>query len=160
MLAFDELPAVLTESPRDLGLCQGFRQRDPLAQCEALKDFDIYAGDGHYIEAAAHDPRQGDTKYATGHFFALNLRNHTLRHLGVADQDNRKKEHDMRALKRLTKIEGQQEAKGAPLPQWYRDVQRATQRGVKFIRWLGNHLFLEVPWERALASLRRIYSLK
>jgi hypothetical protein len=67
---------------------------------------------------------------------------------------------NQRREKRLTKIEGQQEEKGAPLPQWYRDVQRATLRGVKFIRWLGNHLFLEVPWERALASLRRIYSLK
>ena len=67
---------------------------------------------------------------------------------------------NQRRDKRLTKIEGQQAEKGAPLPQWYRDVQRATLRGVKFIRWLGNHLFLEVPWERALASLRRIYSLK
>jgi hypothetical protein len=67
---------------------------------------------------------------------------------------------NQRREKRLTKIEGQQAEKGAPLPQWYRDVQRATQRGVKFIRWLRNHLFLEVPWERALASLRRIYSLK
>jgi hypothetical protein len=67
---------------------------------------------------------------------------------------------NQRRDKRLTKIEGQQAEKGAPLPQWYRGVQRATQRGVKFIRWLGNHLFMEAPWERALASLRRIYSLK
>lgn len=35
-----------------------------------------------------------------GHLFTLNLRTHALSHLCVADQAERKKEHDMRALKR------------------------------------------------------------
>jgi hypothetical protein len=62
-----------------------------------------------------------------------------------------------RREKRLREIEEEQALKKSPLPQWYRGVQRATQRGVKFIRWLRNHLFLEAPWERALNGLRRIY---
>lgn len=68
-----------------------------------LAGFDVYAGDGHFHAAAAHDPRDADDgiKYGTGHFFTLNLRSHALAHLGVADQAARKKEHDMRALKRL-----------------------------------------------------------
>lgn len=313
---------------------------DSLAQYTELKDFDVYAGDGHYLAAAAHDAHKDGSKYAMGHFFALNLRNHLMRHLCGADQDNRKKEHDMRALKRLSveqlrlgaavgrkviyawdkagidfhqwyqwkrsgiyfvslekenmtldisgvlpvdqedpinigvlscelvsgiagilirriiyrcpiegtvfelltsemqlspglivliykmrwdvektfdetknrwmerkcwassataktiqalfvclthnlallldhrveqeegicnepeirrreqrmsELEEIQESKGEPLPQWYRGVQRMTQRGVKFIRWLRNHHFLKVPWEQAVASLERIY---
>lgn len=68
-----------------------------------LVAFDLYAGDGHFHGAAAHDPRMGEEggKDAVGHFFCLNLRTHALSHLSVADQIERRKEHDMRALKRL-----------------------------------------------------------
>ena len=42
-------------------------------------------------------------KLATGHFFLLNLRNHGISHLTMADQSGtRKKEHDMHAMKRST----------------------------------------------------------
>ena len=69
-----------------------------------LAGFDVYAGDGHFHAAAAHDPRDASdgVKYAVGHFFSLNLRTHALAHLSVADQIERKKEHDMRVLKRLS----------------------------------------------------------
>ncbi len=68
-----------------------------------LAGFDLYAGDGHFHAAAAHDRRDGQDgcKDAVGHFFALNLRSHALGHLTAADQAARRKEHDMRALKRL-----------------------------------------------------------
>jgi hypothetical protein len=68
-----------------------------------LDGFDLYAGDGHFHGAAAHDRRDPSdgVKYAVGHFFCLNLRTHALSHLAVADQIERKKEHDMRALKAL-----------------------------------------------------------
>lgn len=72
-----------------------------LGQAQELADFDLFAGDGHFHAAAAHDQPVDGTKYATGHFYALNLRNHALSHLCVADQVERKKEHDMRALKQL-----------------------------------------------------------
>lgn len=50
-----------------------------------------------------HDPRDPDgTKYATGHLYMLDLRTHAAHHLDVGDQKDRKKEHDMRTLKRQT----------------------------------------------------------
>lgn len=108
-------------------LARDSKLADPFAQHPELGGFEIYAGEGHYHQAAAHDPRvlsakdllpkpptaggrrmsrkredPPGTKYAVGHFFALNLRNALMRHLVVADQEERKKEHDMRALKGLS----------------------------------------------------------
>lgn len=74
---------------------------DRLARYPALADFEIYAGDGHWHGAAAHDPSIEGTKYAMGHFFGLNLRTGAMVHLAAADQVQRRKEHDMRALKRM-----------------------------------------------------------
>jgi len=71
---------------------------DPLASYEDLANFDLYAGDGHWHRAAAHDAPIDGTRYATGHFYALSLRDHSLRHLAVGQG---KKEHDMHVLKRL-----------------------------------------------------------
>jgi hypothetical protein len=72
---------------------------DALAQFKPLADYDVYAGDGHWHAAAAHDPRdEKGCKHATGSFLALSLRNHTLRHLAIG---RGKKEHDMHVLKRL-----------------------------------------------------------
>jgi transposase InsO family protein len=67
-----------------------------------LADFEVFAGDGHFHAAAAHDPRdaQDGSKDAVGHFFALDLRSHALGHLTAADQVTRRKEHDMHALTR------------------------------------------------------------
>jgi hypothetical protein len=90
---------------------------DPFAAFKCLRDFDIFAGDGHFVSAASHDkaaPRKRPgknkkvgrtaaftaTKYATGHIYSLCLRSHGMTHLTVSDQVERKKEHDMRALKR------------------------------------------------------------
>ena len=91
---------------------------DPFASYKCLDDFDIHAGDGHFIAAASHDKAQPrasttakthttttrltTTKYATGHLYTLDLRSHCMNHLTVADQIERKKEHEMRALKRQT----------------------------------------------------------
>jgi hypothetical protein len=94
---------------------------DALGNHVCLADFDLYAGDGHFIAAACHDlpaPRNKSaglgatdsadtstarvalTKYATGHLYTLDLRTHAMSHLSVADQIERKKEHEMRTLKR------------------------------------------------------------
>lgn len=100
---------------------------DAFAGFPSLDGFDLYAGDGHFIAAASHDravPREDKgkdkgkeqpalttdpaatrstpTKYATGHLYTLDLRTHAASHLSVADQIERKKEHEMRALKRQT----------------------------------------------------------
>lgn len=80
------------------------RLPDALAEVAELADFEVYAGDGHWHRAAAHDrrPFPGSPKLACGHFYALDLRRNLLRHLDVADQVEREHEHDMRALKRQT----------------------------------------------------------
>lgn len=94
----------------------GHDMPDAFAPFKSLDGFDLYAGDGHFIAAASHDApvargasatsstaattRASATKYATGHLYTLNLRSHAMSHLSVADQIERKKEHEMRALKR------------------------------------------------------------
>jgi hypothetical protein len=136
-------------------LARASKVPDPFAEHPELDDFDLFAGDGHYHEAAAHDPRVLSSadllpkpppveskpmnrkreapegiKYAVGHFFALNLRNQLMRHLVVADQVERKKEHDMRALKGLSKSELRM---GAPNG---RKVLYAWDRaGIDFRQW-------------------------
>jgi hypothetical protein len=37
-------------------------------------------------------------------------------------------------------------------------IERLTQRTVKFIRWLKNHLDLERDWDRSIARLNQIYA--
>ncbi len=101
-------------SERRLALCQEAdrlltadlkaRLPDQFADIEELAGFDVYAGDGHWHQAAAHDraPQPESPKSACGHFFALSLRSGTLEHITTADQEQREHEHDMRALKRQT----------------------------------------------------------
>lgn len=79
-----------------------YSDNDPLKQYPCLDDYDIYAGDGHYHAAAVHDRAKDGKKYPVQHFYTLDLRTHALNHLTQADvSGNRKKEHDMRALKRM-----------------------------------------------------------
>ena len=75
---------------------------DTLAEIKELAGFDVYATDGHWHGAAAHDrpASPGKAKSACGHFYALDLRHGPLHHLTAADQVERQHEHDMRALKR------------------------------------------------------------
>lgn len=76
---------------------------DALAVFPQLAGFDVYASDGHSHEHACHDPADDQgRKHATGHFYARNMRTGCMSHLTVADQLSRDREHDMRALKRLT----------------------------------------------------------
>ena len=78
---------------------------DPFAEHKELNDFDFYAADGHYQKAACFDPKptkEGESQIATGHFFRLNLRYDHLDHLDVSrPADGKKKDHDMRLLKRM-----------------------------------------------------------
>lgn len=80
-------------------------KNDPFLDISSLRDFHIYAADGHYHEHATHDAPIDGKKRAVQHFYALNLRTQALSHLSIAESggdDERKREHDMRALKRLT----------------------------------------------------------
>lgn len=148
---------------------------DPFQQFSCLDGFDIYAGDGHSIAAAVHDPRyprkakktdppserQITTKYATGHLYTIDLRSQAMSHLTVADQITRKKEHEMRALKRLTINTLRQNAPtgrkvlyiwdraGIDFRQWY---YWKHQNAVYFVSREKENMDLYVlgenPWER------------
>jgi hypothetical protein len=69
-----------------------------LADIDELKDYEVFAIDGHWHRGATHDPKRSEKKSPTGHFYSLNLRYHTLRDLAVNEYH---KEHDMHVLKRL-----------------------------------------------------------
>jgi len=71
---------------------------DRLADIPELSQYACFAGDGHWHKAAVHDQRHEGSKMAVGHFYALNLRTHTLRHLAAGEGLH---EHDMSALKRI-----------------------------------------------------------
>lgn len=71
---------------------------DRLAEIPELARYEVFAADGHWHKAAAHDPRHEGAKVAVGHFYSLNLRTHTLRHLAAGQGLH---EHDLSALKRV-----------------------------------------------------------
>ena len=71
---------------------------DRLASIPELANYACFAADGHWHQAATHDARHEGAKMAVGHFYSLNLRTHTLRHLAAGEGLH---EHDMSALKRI-----------------------------------------------------------
>lgn len=81
---------------------------DPYAQFTELADWDLYAVDGHYHKAACFDQKSENSKgeiraTTTGHFFRMNMRNHHMSCLGMANpEDGKKKAHDMTVIKRST----------------------------------------------------------
>ena len=68
-----------------------------LAGIAELAGYECFAQDGHWHQAAVHDARHEGVKMAVGHFYSLNRRTHSLRHLAVGQ---RLHEHDMSVLKR------------------------------------------------------------
>lgn len=130
----------------------------PLADFTALAAFEVYAGDGHYLEHATHDPLNGQTHWPTGHFFALNLKSQSLFPLTLADSDARKKEHDARALKRQSVAQLRQGAgkgrkvlwvwdkAGVNLPFW----QERKASGLYFLSLRKAGMCLELEKERSI----------
>ena len=116
-------------------VCKGIADsdliKDPFARFSELDCFDIYAGDGHYHAAAAHDIKKGGKKYPTQHFYAVDLRNQVLTHLTLADTSGtRKREHDTRALKRLDKDTLRQLA-----PKGRKVLYVWDKAGIDFMQW-------------------------
>ncbi len=108
------------------------RQRlpDRLAVYPELDNFDVFAGGGHWPPAAVHDAPTNGTRYATVHFFGLNLRHLGVFHLTAADRIERLKEHDMRALKRLEVRTLRQDAPTGRQVLWVWD-----KAGIDFRQW-------------------------
>jgi len=145
--------------------CSGLlRQRvealrpSPLSSFEALAAFEVYAGDGHYLEHATHDPVIGETRWPTGHFFALNLKSQSLFPLVLADRVARKKEHDLRALKRQSvamlrqgagkgrKVLWVWDKAGVDFPFW----QERKASGIYFLSLRKEGMCLELEQERVI----------
>lgn len=116
---------------------------DGLAEMPNLEGFDVFAGDGHWHEHATHDrkktshlatangdDRLGRAYFAVGHFYGLNLRSNALVHLAHADEVARKKEHDMRALRRMEISMLRQGAKKGRRVLWVWD-----RAGIDFADW-------------------------
>lgn len=77
---------------------------DPFFSHPELNNFEIFAGDGHYHGASVHEVRIGGKKYPVQHFYAIDMRTRSIYHLDVArPAAGKKKEHDIKALKRLSK---------------------------------------------------------
>lgn len=100
---------------------------DRLAGIPELARYACFAGDGHWHKAAVHDPRHDGSKMAVGHFYALNLRTHTLRHLAAGEGLH---EHDMSALKRIKPLGLRQET-----PQGTRVLIIYDKAGIDFQYW-------------------------
>ncbi len=82
----------------------------------------------------------------------------TLMEHQLGEQENIVNEPEIkRREKRLKELEGQLQKQGEQIPYAYKVIQRMTQRGVKLIRWICNHLFQNGPLQEALDSLRRQY---
>jgi len=75
---------------------------DPISEhCPELRDFYIQSGDGHHHKAPIHEQKVDGKVYSTQHFYAKNLRNGMMWPIALAEYGyDRKKEHDMRVLKR------------------------------------------------------------
>jgi hypothetical protein len=113
------------------GIAESGSLKDPFALFSELDGFDIYAGDGHYHRAAAHDIIKAGKKYPTQHFYAVDLRSHALAHLTLADTSgNRKREHDIHALKRLDNQTLRQSA-----PKGRKVLYVWDKAGIDFLQW-------------------------
>ena len=100
---------------------------DRLAHIPELAAYECFAADGHWHQAATHDPRHEGAKMAVGHFYSLNLRTHTLRHLCAAEGLH---ENDMSALKRV-KPKGLRQA----VPKGRRVLIVYDKAGIDFAYW-------------------------
>jgi hypothetical protein len=145
--------------------CSGLLRRrvdagrsSPLSSFASLAAFDLYAGDGHYLEHATHDPMMAETRWPTGHFFGLNLKSQSLFPLALADLAGRKKEHDARALKRQSVARLRQGAGKGRKVLWVWDKaavnlpfwQERKASGIYFLSLRKAGMCLDVQEERVI----------
>jgi hypothetical protein len=70
---------------------EAFKKNPDADLHDSLKNFHLYAGDGHFHAASSHDDKNDKSKKdAVGHLYALNLRNHLLSHLILASDGTKR----------------------------------------------------------------------
>ncbi len=75
---------------------------DPVERHPELNGYAVYATDGHSHSASAHEPFRFGKKYQVTHIYSISLRTHTSVHnVLLKPEENKKKEHEMKALKRM-----------------------------------------------------------
>ncbi len=119
--------ALLGDVNHAVRVCANRILSDRLAGIPELAGYDCFAADGHWHKSATHDPRHEGTKMAVGHFYSLNLRTHSLRHLAAGQGLH---EHDMSALKRI-KPKGLRQ----DVPQGRRVLIIYDKAGIDFAYW-------------------------
>ena len=120
-----------------------------------MRDFYLYAADGHWHGAAVHAAPLDGKKRAVGHFFAVNLRTQALTHLTHAQG---KREHDMHALKRLDRATLRQHAPAGRKVLYaydcasidYAQWQKWKQGGIYFISLTKEKMDLTVTRENPI----------
>ena len=100
----------------------------------------------------------GTAKGMQAQFLCLTMNLLTLlEHQLATQEDIRNRPEEQRRAKRLEKDKVQAAKLNTVLPQALLLVRRITQIGVKLIRWVAAHLWLDVPWKEACKALRRLY---
>jgi hypothetical protein len=148
------------KSKRRLKACHAANERianqltgDPFASYPALAGFALYAGDGHWHGAAAHDKKIDERRWPVGHLYAQNMRTRAVQHLTLCEG---KKENDIHAIKRLGAEHLRMKTPKGKKVLWVYD--RACidfklwhywkqQRGIYFITRTKENLLLEVIGE-------------
>ena len=86
--------------------------------------------------------------------YAHAMRKRILRECGIRNETETK-----RKAKMLVKRDEHSKSQGCGgLTVLQQCIQRLTQRTVKFIRWLKNHLDSRRSWQHSLARLAKIYA--
>lgn len=100
-----------------------------------------------------------EAKMIQGQFIAMT---HNLMLFIETDLDQREQVRNepeiVRREKRLQQVATRLAKHGQRLPLAYSAFRQLTQRGVKLIRWLRNHLYSNCPWQVAVSRLRRLYA--
>ena len=65
---------------------------------------------------------------------------------------------DQRRRERIESVRAAGAGTGLPIASLLLQMRRATQRSVKFIRWLRAHLFTQTSYSQSLASLQTLYA--
>lgn len=147
---------------------------------DGLTNFDIYAGDGHYIGASTHDEMIDGKRRAVGHFYTLDFRSCSMTHLTGSDLQGglKKSEHDMHALKRQNGEALRQGAKkgrkvlyvwdpaGIDFNQWNRWKQASgvyflsrVKENMKFIEYKKQEWDPDLPVNAGVLSDQRVHSV-
>jgi hypothetical protein len=153
----------------------GLRTHDDLlAAFPELNGIEAWAGDGHAMTHATHDPRNGKDAYTPVHaIYKLDLRTGWVGLVDLVPPTDSGREYEIKTLKRqdswnieytkvinawqmdLTKrVETAREADQTLPVELYQALYRPTEVSLQIIRWLRSMLVRPTSYRAALETLR------